>query len=394
MYRRRMASPASARSLAELPLVARNALGFLVVTHGLGFSDEQVSFDNMPSTLRRDEMIACAKLFVDGKGFAFGLGQPIADLDSWVSHARELWTAANRTEHIDMLATLTMFGRAEFLALTRAITEAGIVLTDPPGIVYARLERSGLREVLDCQPGFDVPQPPASRPKPRAMSTPQAPGRPRFTVQEINVLADPHGHLVGVDVDDAIARHAAGDWGECRYVDENERALATRRMLMSVFRTAKGTRFLIITSASHALTTVWPYEPGQEVSEPLLVDVVCRYVGTGRASEIPAPAPSESHFSVFLDGFGDPPGDDEHAASISLFESIVDAAGAAPFRFEQQVWALWTAVYDVDFRPFGCDGQRLPTETDKETWLAAAERTGDDGIRAWFAVQWERRFDA
>ncbi|MGN6109135.1 MAG: hypothetical protein ACTHU0_28775 [Kofleriaceae bacterium] len=150
-----MVHPASTRSLSELPIVARNALGFLAVANGLGFSDALVSFGTMRSPMRRGEMVACAKLFVDGKGFALGLGPPTEELDAWVARAKELWIAASRAERTNLLASLSMFGRQGFMAIASGISAAGITLHESPWSVYARLEGAESSEVLDRQPGFD-----------------------------------------------------------------------------------------------------------------------------------------------------------------------------------------------------------------------------------------------
>ena len=56
----------------------------------------------------------------------------------------------------------------------------------------------------------------------------------------------------------AIARHAAGDWGELDEPDrqENERALRHRGRLLSAYETSNGTRFWVITDPGWATTTL------------------------------------------------------------------------------------------------------------------------------------------
>lgn len=98
---------------------------------------------------------------------------------------------------------------------------------------------------------------------------------------------------------------------------------------------------------------------------------------------------------MYLVGSGREPGNDEHIASTNLFEAILRITGlTVPYRFEQMLWALWNAVYGVDLRPFGRDGQRIPLDASDAARLAAAEHCAEQGIRAWFSVRWERRFDA
>ena len=56
----------------------------------------------------------------------------------------------------------------------------------------------------------------------------------------------------------AMARHAAGDWGECGPEDweENELSLREGFRLFSVYHTAAGRKFWIITEADRSVTTV------------------------------------------------------------------------------------------------------------------------------------------
>ena len=76
------------------------------------------------------------------------------------------------------------------------------------------------------------------------------------------------GHLVSTpnalsqlpndEIIKAIQRHQAGDWGEVDKHDhqENERALIEGTRLLSVYRTAAGVKFWIITEADRSVTTV------------------------------------------------------------------------------------------------------------------------------------------
>ena len=59
-------------------------------------------------------------------------------------------------------------------------------------------------------------------------------------------------------VQDALHRHAAGDWGELEPADTrtNERALVEDARLLSVYRDSNGTKFWIITEADRSATTI------------------------------------------------------------------------------------------------------------------------------------------
>ena len=56
----------------------------------------------------------------------------------------------------------------------------------------------------------------------------------------------------------ALARHVAGDWGEVDTHDRaaNEHALVNGERLLSVYQTRAGTRFFIITEWDRQYTTV------------------------------------------------------------------------------------------------------------------------------------------
>jgi hypothetical protein len=59
-------------------------------------------------------------------------------------------------------------------------------------------------------------------------------------------------------VGNALARHVSGDWGDVGEEDRlaNEEALRDGTRLLSVYRSATGIRFWIITEADRAQTTV------------------------------------------------------------------------------------------------------------------------------------------
>jgi len=76
------------------------------------------------------------------------------------------------------------------------------------------------------------------------------------------------GHLVSTpnaltqvpndEIIKAIQRHQAGDWGNVDTHDhqENERALIDGTRLLSVYHSAAGVRFWVITEADRSVTTV------------------------------------------------------------------------------------------------------------------------------------------
>jgi hypothetical protein len=76
-------------------------------------------------------------------------------------------------------------------------------------------------------------------------------GRTVITANALAVLPD---HEVG----NALARHVSGDWGDVGEEDRlaNEEALRDGTRLLSVYRSATGIRFWIITEANRAVTTV------------------------------------------------------------------------------------------------------------------------------------------
>lgn len=64
--------------------------------------------------------------------------------------------------------------------------------------------------------------------------------------------------LTQADIVTALRRHSTGDWGE---VDDHDRAanddaLRSGERLLSVYRSANGTTFWVITEADRSVTTV------------------------------------------------------------------------------------------------------------------------------------------
>jgi hypothetical protein len=60
------------------------------------------------------------------------------------------------------------------------------------------------------------------------------------------------------EITEALSRHHRGDWGEVGPQDwqENEMSLREGFRLFSVYRTAKGEKFWVITEADRSATTI------------------------------------------------------------------------------------------------------------------------------------------
>jgi hypothetical protein len=80
----------------------------------------------------------------------------------------------------------------------------------------------------------------------------------KFRVGHIVSTPNALSQLTAQDILTGIQRHHAGDWGEIHSDDRsaNERALETGTRLFSVYRSASGVRFYIITEADRSSTTV------------------------------------------------------------------------------------------------------------------------------------------
>ena len=65
-------------------------------------------------------------------------------------------------------------------------------------------------------------------------------------------------HIPNPDIMTALLRHLTGDWGDVDEHDreENELSLKEGFRLLSVYRSAKGVKFWIITEADRSVTTV------------------------------------------------------------------------------------------------------------------------------------------
>lgn len=81
---------------------------------------------------------------------------------------------------------------------------------------------------------------------------------PKFSLGQILITTNAQEQLSQADVQTALRRHLAGDWGDCDPEDAvaNEDALRHGDRLLSVYQTASGMKFLIITEADRSATTV------------------------------------------------------------------------------------------------------------------------------------------
>ena len=80
----------------------------------------------------------------------------------------------------------------------------------------------------------------------------------KFELGHVCITANAAQAVPPNEVMQAIARHAAGDWGSLAAHDrqENERALGTRGRLLSIYQASNGNAFWVITDAGWATTSV------------------------------------------------------------------------------------------------------------------------------------------
>lgn len=81
---------------------------------------------------------------------------------------------------------------------------------------------------------------------------------PKFSTGQILITANAQQQLNQSDVQQALRRHLAGDWGDCEPEDAaaNDLALTEGDRLLSVYHTAESVKFWIITEADRSTTTV------------------------------------------------------------------------------------------------------------------------------------------
>ena len=79
-----------------------------------------------------------------------------------------------------------------------------------------------------------------------------------FPLGQIVITPNALNILHRASVDDALRRHASGDWGTLCQEDANENACSLRDggRLLSVYEDQVGVRFWIITEAHRSVTTV------------------------------------------------------------------------------------------------------------------------------------------
>ena len=82
--------------------------------------------------------------------------------------------------------------------------------------------------------------------------------RPKFSLGHIVATPGALDLLTTNDIEEALRRHASGDWGEVDDEDrnENELSLAQGLRLFSVYRTGNDEKFWVITEADRSATTV------------------------------------------------------------------------------------------------------------------------------------------
>jgi hypothetical protein len=80
----------------------------------------------------------------------------------------------------------------------------------------------------------------------------------KFKTGQIVTSANALNHLTYDDILSGLLRHITGDWGDVSKDDrkENELSLEKDFRLWSVYHTAKGVKFWIITEANRSATTV------------------------------------------------------------------------------------------------------------------------------------------
>jgi len=80
----------------------------------------------------------------------------------------------------------------------------------------------------------------------------------KFRLGHIVSTPNALSQLPNQDILTAIQRHQAGDWGDVDKHDRqaNERALLEGSRILSVYQTADGVKFWVITEADRSVTTI------------------------------------------------------------------------------------------------------------------------------------------
>ena len=86
----------------------------------------------------------------------------------------------------------------------------------------------------------------------------QRPAEPKFSLGQTVVTRTALAVRSALDIAGALYRHQRGDWGEVGKEDwrANGRALKHSERLLSMYRTAGGTKFWVISEWDRSLTTV------------------------------------------------------------------------------------------------------------------------------------------
>jgi hypothetical protein len=84
------------------------------------------------------------------------------------------------------------------------------------------------------------------------------PDRLKFSLGRLTATPAALQYLTNEDTMSALRRHVVGDWGEVDSEDKaaNDRALIEGTRLLSVYSTAAGVKFWIITEADRSATTI------------------------------------------------------------------------------------------------------------------------------------------
>ena len=80
----------------------------------------------------------------------------------------------------------------------------------------------------------------------------------KFPMGRIVITTKALGELPPLEVEQALVRHAHGDWGDIDEHDrgENEFAVERRLRLFSVYHTTDNAKFWVITAADRSHTTI------------------------------------------------------------------------------------------------------------------------------------------
>ncbi len=80
----------------------------------------------------------------------------------------------------------------------------------------------------------------------------------RFEMGDLSITANAECEVPKHELLEALSRHLSGDWGDVGEDDwkENDFAMTRQLRLFSVYHTASGTKFWIITEADRSYTTV------------------------------------------------------------------------------------------------------------------------------------------